>query len=119
MIFKDYYKILGVGRYASDEEIKAACRKLAFEHHPDRGLADSDAIMKEINAAHEVLVRGTRNNKKAEYDKQYDNYYAELRNMYFQRRNHRLKEEWIDTFCKWIESLPYAEELIMYEGGNK
>lgn len=78
--FVDYYKILGVGRYASDEEIKAAYRKLAFEHHPDRGLADSDAIMKETNAAHEVLVRGTRNNKKAEYDKQYDNYYAELRN---------------------------------------
>ena len=49
----------------------------------------------------------------------WDTNYAELRNMYFQRRNHRLKEEWIDTFCKWIESLPYAEELIMYEGGNK
>lgn len=46
----------------------------------------------------------------------WDTNYAELRNMYFQRRNHRLKEEWIDTFCKWIESLPYAEELIMYEG---
>ena len=26
------------------------------------------------------------------------------------------EEEWIDTFCKWIESLPYAKELIMYEG---
>lgn len=49
----------------------------------------------------------------------WDTNYAELRNMYFQRRNHRLKEEWIDTFCKWIESLPYAKELIMYEGANK
>ena len=46
----------------------------------------------------------------------WDTNYAELRNMYFQRRHHRLKEEWIDTFCKWIESLPYAKELIMYEG---
>ena len=45
----------------------------------------------------------------------WDTTYAELRNMYFQRRHHRLKEEWIDTFCKWIESLPYAKELIMYE----
>ena len=45
-----------------------------------------------------------------------DTNYAELRNMYFQRRNHRLKEEWSDTFCKWVESLPYAKELIMYEG---
>ena len=46
----------------------------------------------------------------------WDTNYAELRNMYFQRRHHRLEEEWIDTFCKWIESLPYAKELIMYEG---
>ena len=44
-----------------------------------------------------------------------DTNYAELRNMYFQRRNHRLKEEWVDTFCKWVESLPYARELICYE----
>ena len=46
----------------------------------------------------------------------FDTNYAELRNIYFQRRNHRLKEEWIDTFCKWVESLPYANELICYEG---
>lgn len=44
-----------------------------------------------------------------------DTNYAELRNMYFQRRNHRLKEEWIDTFCKWVEGLPYAKELICFE----
>lgn len=46
----------------------------------------------------------------------FDTTYAELRNMYFQRRHHRLKEEWIDTFCQWVESLPYAKELIMYTG---
>ncbi len=44
----------------------------------------------------------------------FDTNYAELRNMYFQRRNHRLKEEWVDTFCAWVESLPYAKELICY-----
>ena len=46
----------------------------------------------------------------------WDTNYAEIRNMYFQRRHHRLKEEWVDTFCKWVETLPYAKELIMYEG---
>lgn len=46
----------------------------------------------------------------------WDTNYAELRNMYFQRKNHRLKEEWQDTFCEWIKTLPYAKELIMYEG---
>ncbi len=44
----------------------------------------------------------------------FDTNYAELRNIYFQRRNHRLKEEWVDTFCAWVESLPYARELICY-----
>ncbi len=39
--------------------------------------------------------------------------YQVLRNIYFQRRNHKL-QEWRD-FCKWIESLPYAKELICYE----
>ena len=41
--------------------------------------------------------------------------YAELRNIYFQRKNHKLKEEWQDVFCKWVESLPYAKELILYK----
>lgn len=44
-----------------------------------------------------------------------DTNYAELRNMYFQRRNHRLKEEWQRTFCEWVKSLPYATELITFE----
>ncbi|MCC0698482.1 hypothetical protein KGF42_03285 [Clostridioides sp. ZZV15-6383] len=39
--------------------------------------------------------------------------YAELRNMYHQRKSHRLKEEWQDTFCKWIETLPYSKQLII------
>lgn len=38
--------------------------------------------------------------------------YAVLRNIYRQRKNHRLSE-WHE-FCKWIESLPYAEDLITY-----
>lgn len=37
--------------------------------------------------------------------------YQELRNIYFQRKNHRLDKEW-GLFIKWIESLPYAKELI-------
>lgn len=39
--------------------------------------------------------------------------YAVLRNMYFARKNHKL-EEWT-SFCKWIETLPYAKELICLE----
>ena len=42
--------------------------------------------------------------------------YEELRNIYFQRKHHRLKEEWAETFCVWVETLPYAEQLILYTG---
>lgn len=43
--------------------------------------------------------------------------YEVLRNIYFARRHHKL-DEW-HTFCAWIESLPYAKELICYEGSDK
>lgn len=41
-----------------------------------------------------------------------DTNYQELRNIYRQRRNHRLKEEW-GFFCDWVETLPYSEEFII------
>jgi curved DNA-binding protein len=55
--FKDYYKILGVSRSASKDEIKRAFRKLAAKHHPDRNPGDKAAEerFKEINEAYTVL----------------------------------------------------------------
>ncbi len=40
--------------------------------------------------------------------------YLQLRNLYHQRKNHKLKEDW-GTICKMIESLPYFKEFIGYE----
>lgn len=57
MDFKDYYKVLGVSKTASDKEIKAAYRKLAMKYHPDKnpGDAKAEARFKEINEANAVL----------------------------------------------------------------
>ena len=57
MEYKDYYKILGVAKGASEKEIKAAFRKLARKHHPDvnQGNKEAEARFKEINEAYEVL----------------------------------------------------------------
>ena len=51
---RDYYEVLGVGKSASDDEIKKAFRKKAIEHHPDKEGGD-EAKFKEINEAYEVL----------------------------------------------------------------
>ncbi len=61
---KDYYKILGLGRNATKEEIKRAYRKLAHEYHPDKKGGD-EAKFKEINEAYHVLFD---DKKRAEFD---------------------------------------------------
>jgi curved DNA-binding protein len=73
MEYKDYYKILGVERNASKDEIKRAYRKLALKTHPDRNPGDSKAEgrFKEINEAYQVL---SDTEKKARYDQLGESY---------------------------------------------
>ena len=64
---RDYYEILGIGRNASDDEIKAAFRKLARQYHPDVNKeADAEEKFKEINEAYGVL---SDSDKRARYDR--------------------------------------------------
>ena len=53
----DPYRVLGVSRDASDEEIKRAYRALAKQYHPDRNPGDAEAAkkMQQINAAYEQI----------------------------------------------------------------
>jgi curved DNA-binding protein len=72
MAAKDYYTTLGVGKNASDEEIKRAYRKLAMKYHPDRNpnKKEAEERFKEINEAYAVL-------SDKEKRKQYDTFGAE------------------------------------------
>ncbi|HXZ46696.1 MAG TPA: molecular chaperone DnaJ [Pseudolabrys sp.] len=65
---RDYYEVLGVGRSCTEVELKAAFRKLAMQHHPDRNPGDKDCEhkFKEINEAYDVLKDG---DKRAAYDR--------------------------------------------------
>ena len=64
---RDYYEVLGVARGATEDEIRRAFRKLAFEYHPDRNSnADAPDRFKEISEAYEVLQDGQ---KRQTYDR--------------------------------------------------
>lgn len=61
---KDYYKILGVDKNASKDDIKKAFRKLAHEHHPDKNSGNADKF-KEASEAYSVL---SDDSKRKQYD---------------------------------------------------
>jgi len=65
---RDYYEVLGIGRNASQSEIKRAYRRLARQYHPDVNPGDKEAEerFKEVNEAYEVLSDA---DKRARYDR--------------------------------------------------
>jgi curved DNA-binding protein len=69
---KDYYRILGLAKSASPEEIKKAYRQMALKYHPDRNKGDkgSEARFKDISEAYAVLSHPEKRN-------QYDQFGAE------------------------------------------
>ncbi len=73
MEYKDYYKVLGVSKSSSADDIKKAYRKLAKKHHPDlnKGNEKSAEKLKEINEAYEVLGD---EEKRKQYDQFGSNY---------------------------------------------
>lgn len=76
MEYKDYYKVLGVDRKATEDEIKRSYRKLALEHHPDRnpGNKSSEEKFKEINEAYQVLSDPEKKKRYDQLGASYKNY---------------------------------------------
>lgn len=71
---RDYYKVLGIPRNATKEEIKKAYRRLAHQYHPDKQ-SGNEIKFKEINEAYQVL---SDDGKRAQYD-QFGTVFAEGR----------------------------------------
>lgn len=76
MNYKDYYKILGLNKTASQEEIKKAFRKLAVKYHPDKnpGNKTAEEKFKEINEANEVLGDPEKRKKYDELGENWQHY---------------------------------------------
>ncbi len=76
MDYKDYYKILGVSKTATQDEIKKAYRKLAVKYHPDKNQGDkaAEAKFKEANEANEVLSKPDKRKQYDELGENWQNY---------------------------------------------
>jgi curved DNA-binding protein len=108
MEYQDYYKILGVEKNASTEEIKRAYRKLALQYHPDRNPGDAEAEekFKEINEAYQVLSDAE---KRTRYDQLGESYHR-----YQQRGGQPGGFNWED----WFVQQPQGGYAGGYPGGN-
>ena len=65
---KDYYELLGVGRNATEQELKSAYKRLAIRYHPDKNPGDAEAeeMFKEVAEAYSVLSNAEQ---RARYDR--------------------------------------------------
>ena len=131
---KNYYEILGVSKDASQEDIKKAYRKLAVQHHPDKG--GDESKFKEISEAYENIGD---ENKRREYNHRLDNPMAgmfgggrspfgdgnidDILNQMFgggfggfrgQQQQRRTPEKLVDVELTILESFKGAEKEIVY-----
>src|SRR6476659_10450895 len=92
MEYIDYYKVLGLDKNASQEDIKKAYRKLARKHHPDLNPNDKEAHKKfqQLNEANEVL-------SDPEKRKKYDQYGKDWKHAEEFEKARQSRQEWTDA----------------------
>jgi curved DNA-binding protein len=109
MDYKDYYKILGISKSATQDEVKKAFRKLAVKYHPDKNPGDKKAEekFKEINEANEVLGDAEKRKKYDELGanwKQYEQQGQQYNQQSGRTRYHDFGEGFGGEFSDFFES---------------
>src|ERR1700754_5077470 len=109
MEFIDYYKILGVDKNASQDDIKKAYRKLARKHHPDLNPNDKEAHQKfqQVNEANDVLSDPEKRKKYDQYGKDWQ--HAEQFEQARQSRQHADGGQWGQSFSGNFEEGDFSD----------
>ena len=122
---EDFYQILGVNENASQDEIKKAYRKLAVEHHPDKG--GDENKFKKISEAYDTIGD---ENKRSQYDNQKRNPFANMggggfnpfedmfNQMHTQRRR-SVPDKVIEVIIGALESYNGSDKTINYVRESK
>jgi molecular chaperone DnaJ len=123
---KNYYEILGIEEQASQDDIKKAYRKLAIQHHPDKG--GDENKFKEINEAYEVLgdenKRKEFNNRKnnpyggSSFEDLFSNMFAGGGNPFQQRRQNAAPSKIIKLVLTPVDSYLGVDKKITYFKNN-
>jgi len=127
MDFIDYYKVLGVSRTATEDEIKKAFRKLARKHHPDLNPDDKEAnkLFQQINEAYEVLSDPEKRKKYDQYGKdwQHAEQFEQARRQQEQQRQYSGTESGFGGFSEGgFEGSDFSDffaSMFGREGGSR
>ena len=118
---ENFYEILGVVENATSEEIKKTYRKLAMEHHPDKG--GNEEKFKKISEAYEIL---SDDNKRQNYDNQRKNPFggSSIFDEFFNSFNNRQRpqvvpDKIIDLQLTVLESYKSVEKTFTYVRNEK
>ncbi len=113
MEFKDYYKVLGVSRDATQDQIKKAFRKLAVKYHPDKnpGNKEAEVRFKEITEAQEVLGDPEKRRRYDQLGKNWNDSEGEAYDDWFSRNANIFRGE--DSYSFTTD----AEEIFTRMGG--
>lgn len=111
MDYKDYYKILGINKKATQNEIKKAFRALALQHHPDKNAGNKEAEerFKLVNEANQVL---SNPEKRAKYDELGENW-----QQYEQSSNQKTNNQQRGNASARTSSAPFGGQQY-YQGDS-